>query len=58
MSKLVPDLQVLFMSGYSGDDSDIADLLRDRTVLEKPFGAAELKKRVRDPLDRRRPARG
>jgi PAS domain S-box-containing protein len=57
MSKLVPDLQVLFMSGYTGDDSDIADLLRDRTVLEKPFGAAELKKRVRDALDRRRPVR-
>ena len=43
---LLPDLKVLYMSGYSENAEPGVDL------LEKPFTSADLLKRVREALDR------
>ena len=48
-----PDLPVLFISGYTGDDK-LAEgrLPPDADLLPKPFGPEELRLRVEDALDR------
>ena len=48
-----PDLPVLFISGYTGDDKLAAGRLPpDADLLPKPFGPEELRLRVEDALDR------
>lgn len=44
--KVLPDLKVLYMSGYSENAEPGLDL------LEKPFTSADLLRRVREALDR------
>ncbi len=47
-----PDLRVLFVSGYTGDDALPQGVSRDRrTFLQKPFTSLELARRVRAVLD-------
>jgi PAS domain S-box-containing protein len=49
----IPDLPVVFMSGYTDDEIVRADLEKpDTSFLQKPFTAAELAKCVRDVLSR------
>jgi signal transduction histidine kinase/CheY-like chemotaxis protein len=43
-----PDLRVLFMSGYADPVTDVADGVAG--LLQKPFSAAELLRRIRDVL--------
>ena len=50
MRTLRPDLQVIFMSGYA-DDHYRERLPQDAEVLEKPFRAEELQRRMRRKLD-------
>ncbi|HEX6909319.1 MAG TPA: PAS domain S-box protein [Longimicrobium sp.] len=45
-----PALPVLFMSGYTEDAADFADLLRTSRVLEKPFGGDDLLRQVAQAL--------
>lgn len=48
----IPDLRVLFMSGYTDDSLDRYGLDPAKTpLLQKPFSAAELARRVRQRLD-------
>jgi PAS domain S-box-containing protein len=48
---LNPDLRVLFMSGYAGDDSEApGELLSGLGVLEKPFSASVLLQAAHDVL--------
>ena len=50
LRRLIPPFSALYMSGYSGQFSQGIDL--DADLLEKPFTAAQLLRRVRDVLDR------
>ena len=48
-----PELRVVFMSGYPGDVIDIHGIRTDSgNFIEKPFTAADLRKVVREALDR------
>ena len=47
-----PEMRVLFMSGYAGDNLSRHGLLDQRAVLlPKPFTAEELTQKVRAALD-------
>ncbi len=53
LQALRPDLKVLFMSGYSGNTVAKYGVLEQGVdLLEKPFTAGELVRRVREILDR------
>jgi CheY-like chemotaxis protein len=46
-----PDLKVLFMSGYAGDELGVHGVLDPKVeLLQKPFTAQELASRVRDAM--------
>ena len=47
-----PDLRVIIMSGYAGDSLSLNDLPRPVELLQKPFSPRELRRRVREALDR------
>lgn len=48
-----PEVRVLFMSGYTGDSGTEASLLRPGSnLIQKPFSAEVLLRRVREVLDR------
>jgi CheY-like chemotaxis protein len=47
--KLRPKLPILFISGYA-DQPEGHDALRGDRLLQKPFGLAEILKRVRQML--------
>jgi two-component system, cell cycle sensor histidine kinase and response regulator CckA len=51
-----PDIAVLYMSGYT-DDAVVRHglLAEDMALVQKPFRAAALARRVREVLDKRRP---
>ena len=50
---LRPQMRVLFMSGYAGDDAALHDrALAGAELVAKPFTARTLAKRVRETLDR------
>src|SRR4051812_36098442 len=53
LGKIIPDLRVLFMSGYM--DEDIVDrgvLERDIVFLDKPFTGDVMLRKVREALER------
>lgn len=53
----VPDLKVMFMSGYSGDAVGAQlDAAGTYTMVEKPFRPAELVSKVRELVGRGEPA--
>jgi len=53
LRRRIPDLRVLFMSGYSDSPLLRAGLAREGAAfLQKPFSADALERRVRDLLDR------
>jgi two-component system cell cycle sensor histidine kinase/response regulator CckA len=48
-----PEIRTLYMSGYTDDAVVLHGVLaEDMALLQKPFTAAELARRVRDVLDR------
>lgn len=49
----IPELPVLFMSGYVGDSDDQELAIPDARLLRKPFTPSELIATVREVLDRR-----
>ncbi len=52
LRQLRPGIQVMFVSGYTDDESLLGDVRADeRLFLQKPFTGAELVKRVRQALD-------
>lgn len=56
VSTLLPRIPVLFMTGYTSSESmRRSALLRGHPLLEKPFTADELARRVRSALDARTP---
>jgi two-component system, cell cycle sensor histidine kinase and response regulator CckA len=48
-----PGLTVVVMSGYTGEDLAIAGLTEPVTLIQKPFTPNDLRKRIRDVLNRR-----
>jgi len=44
-------LRVLFMSGYTEDDLNIAALGRPPAILQKPFTPRDVRRRVREVLE-------
>ncbi len=53
MAKIRPGMQVLFMSGYTGDAVLRHGMIEDGTAfLQKPFTRASLSQKVREMLDR------
>lgn len=58
LALIAPDIPVLFMSGYV-DRSFLSRELDDHPerLLRKPFSTSDLRARVRETLDRQRPAR-
>ena len=49
---LAPDMRVLFMSGYTGEPSmECDDAEFGANLLQKPFSAETLVRRVREALD-------
>jgi len=52
MVAMRPSLKVLFMSGYTEDASLRAAMWRSTSLLQKPFGVADLEREVRQTLDR------
>ncbi len=54
LRRRLPDLRILFMSGYS-DDALLYQEIQGTSVIEKPFSSATLCRSVREALDRRRP---
>ena len=58
LKEMTPDLKVIFMSGYpyfksrTPDNGEVAE-----TFLPKPFGPAELARRIREVLDRAKVSR-
>lgn len=52
--KEMPQLKVIFMSGYTSDDVSAEMLQRtNASFIQKPYGHAELTKVVRDCLDKK-----
>src|SRR5262249_49486806 len=47
-----PGLRVLIMTGYTPDTAGIDQLPQPVAVLQKPFSPGDLRKRVREALDR------
>jgi two-component system cell cycle sensor histidine kinase/response regulator CckA len=47
-----PGLRVLIMTGYTPDAAAIDELPQPVVVLQKPFSPGDLRKRVREALDR------
>jgi two-component system, cell cycle sensor histidine kinase and response regulator CckA len=52
LTAMVPDLRVLYISGYRDSPTDSVGEERDRTFLQKPFTPDVLLTRVRELLDR------
>jgi two-component system cell cycle sensor histidine kinase/response regulator CckA len=52
MVAMRPSLKVLFMSGYTEDASLRGAMWRSTSLLQKPFGVADLEREVRQTLDR------
>ena len=53
LRKRRPGIPVIIMSGYTGDNYPALEgLPRDIGYLEKPFSLVELRKRVREALER------
>jgi FixJ family two-component response regulator len=49
---LLPDLRILYMSGYTDDEISVHGVLApDVTLLEKPFTLQDLARQVREVLD-------
>jgi PAS domain S-box-containing protein len=48
-----PGLTVVVMSGYTGEDLAIAGLTQPVTLIQKPFTPNDLRKRIRELLNRR-----
>jgi two-component system cell cycle sensor histidine kinase/response regulator CckA len=58
LAKLRPELKVLYMSGYAGDAiAHQGQLAPGVELLQKPFTAGDLNRRVREVLDRSQTAR-
>ena len=56
LANLLPSIPVLFMTGYTSSESmRRSALVRGHPLLEKPFTADELARRVRSALDARTP---
>lgn len=55
--QLSPGVRVLFMSGYTADILDKTDLDVGLEFIAKPFSSADLKRKVRETLDREGPRR-
>ncbi len=52
LAQEVPDLHVLFMSGYSQESRTVKEVLEEgHHYVQKPFSCSELLKSVRDVLD-------
>jgi two-component SAPR family response regulator len=51
ITALHPQVKVLFMSGYTGDALGRVGEISDRVLLEKPFTASALIRRVCEVLD-------
>jgi signal transduction histidine kinase len=47
-----PGLRVLLMTGYSPDPAALNELPERASVLQKPFSPGDLRKRIREALDR------
>jgi two-component system, cell cycle sensor histidine kinase and response regulator CckA len=47
-----PSLRVIFMSGYTDEDLSIAGIQTPAPILQKPFTPRDLRRRIRDALDR------
>jgi CheY-like chemotaxis protein len=52
MSERRPGLPVIVMSGYTGDNLEISDLVAPVSLLQKPFTPRDLRRRIRELLDR------
>src|SRR6185295_6104302 len=53
LTRAAPDARVLYMSGYTGNDVRVRNLLRpSASFIQKPFSAADLAAKVRALLDR------
>jgi DNA-binding response OmpR family regulator len=53
-----PESAVLFASGYSADSiARRGELPAGVDLIEKPYAPDELRRRVRDAIDRREPSR-
>ena len=50
-----PGLPVIIMSGYTEDTLDVPGLKEPIALLQKPFVPRELRRRIREVLDRRAP---
>ena len=53
LRRILPDLRVLFVSGYAGDEVVQTELLNGVEFLKKPFSPAQLTQRVREVLERK-----
>jgi len=47
-----PTLRVVFMSGYTDEDLNVAGIATPAPVLQKPFTPRDLRRRIRDALER------
>ncbi len=52
ISKIIPGIKVLFMSGYSFDVMIDRGISKDTQILQKPFREEELARKVREILDK------
>jgi DNA-binding response OmpR family regulator len=48
-----PGLIVVVMSGYTEDNLEISGLLQPVTLIQKPFTPNDLRRRIREVLNRR-----
>ncbi len=56
LNRILPDVPVLFMTGYTSSESmRRSALMKGHPLLEKPFTADEIARRVRSALDARTP---
>jgi nitrogen-specific signal transduction histidine kinase/CheY-like chemotaxis protein len=46
-----PAVRVVFMSGYTEDDLNVAPAHRPVTILQKPFTPRDLRRRIREAID-------
>jgi CheY-like chemotaxis protein len=53
LAERYPELPILFVSGYAGDEAGCRGVVASAPFLQKPFRADELRARVRDVLAKR-----
>src|SRR5581483_7776863 len=52
LARRLPALRVIFMSGYTAEDLNLTGLEQPAVILQKPFTSRELRRRIRDAVEK------